>query len=89
MRSRTEAMRCEYSRDSEAIKLIRAAYERGLTFLGLGKKAQQLPSNSIGCKRDIVKTLLEGQRSYLCSGQSNNHCGRYSADASCSEELFS
>ena len=89
MRSRTEAMRCEYSRDSEAIKLIRAAYERGVTFLGLGKKAQQPQSNSIGRKPDIVKTLPGGQRSDLCTGQPNNHYGQYSAAASCSEELFS
>ena len=62
MRSRTEAMRCEYSRDSEAIKLIRAAYERGVTFSSLGKKPQQPRSNSIGCKSDVVKTLFGALR---------------------------
>jgi len=33
--------------------------------------------------------LLGGQRSDLCTGQPNNHCGQYSVAASCSEELFS
>jgi hypothetical protein len=52
------------------------------------QNVQQLQSNSIGGKPDI-KTLLGGQRSDLCTGPPNNHCGQYSAAASCSEELFS
>jgi len=42
---------------------------------------------SFGGKPDI-KTLLGGQRSDLCTGQPNNHCGQYSVAASCSEESF-
>lgn len=58
----------------------------GAEFSCLSRKK---PRFRVASKSDIVKPLLEGHRSDLCTGQPSNHCGQYSAAASCSEELFS